>query len=75
MATKSFGIDIIFPWEVGLALVIIGFIIIVIGSKQSKKKIEDFDHFPFFKPTTKILFGGVFVILGLIQMLPLINSG
>jgi len=73
MKTKSFGIDIIFPWEVGLALAIIGFIIIIIGIKQGKKEINDFDNLPFFKPTTKIFFGGVFIIFGLIQLLQLLN--
>jgi hypothetical protein len=73
MKTKSFGIDIIFPWEVGLALVIIGVIIVIIGVRQGKKEIDHLDHFPFFKPTTKILFGGVFIIFGLIQLLQLLN--
>jgi len=70
---KNIGIDIIFPWEVGLGLAIIGVIIIIIGIKQSKNQIDDFDKIPFFKPTTKILFGGVLVIFGLIQLLPLLS--
>ena len=72
MKTKSFGIDIIFPWEVGLALAIIGLIILVLGVKQSKKEIDDFDNLPFFKPTTKIFFGGVLIIFSLIQLLQLL---
>jgi len=36
MKTKSFGIDIIFPWEVGLALGIVGLIILISGVKQGK---------------------------------------
>jgi hypothetical protein len=32
---KSLNIDIIFPWEVGLVLVITGLIFIIIGVKQS----------------------------------------
>ena len=70
---KNIGIDIIFPWEVGLGLAVIGVIIIIIGIKQSKNQIDDFDKIPFFKPTTKILFGGVLVIFGLIQLLPLLS--
>jgi len=70
---KNIGIDIIFPWEVGLGLAIIGVIIIIIGIKQSKNQIDDFDKIPFFKPTTKILFGGVLVIFGFIQLLPLLS--
>jgi len=70
---KNIGIDIIFPWEVGLGLAVIGVIIIIIGIKQSKNQIDDFDKIPFFKPTTKILFGGVLVIFGFIQLLPLLS--
>lgn len=70
---KNIGIDIIFPWEVGLGLAIIGVIIIIIGIKQSKNQIDDFDKIPFFKPTTKILFGGVLVVFGSIQLMQLLN--
>ena len=70
---KNIGIDIIFPWEVGLLLIIIGVIVIIIGIKQSKKEIDDFDKIPFFKPTTKILFGGVLVVFGSIQLMQLLN--
>ena len=70
---KSVGVDIIFPWEIGLVLVIVGLIIVMIGLKQSKKEIDNFDNFPLFKPTTKILFGGVLIIIGLIQLLPLLK--
>lgn len=70
---KSVGIDIIFPWEIGLVLVIVGLIIVIIGVKQSKKEIDHFENFPLFKPTTKILFGGVLIIFGLIQLLPLLK--
>ena len=73
MRTKSLGIDIIFPWEVGLLLIVIGVIVIIIGVKQSKKEINDFDNIPLFKPTTKILFGGVLVVFGLIQLMQLLN--
>ena len=73
MKTKSLGIDIIFPWEVGLALVIIGVLIVIIGVRQSKKEIDHFDNFPLFKPTTKLLFGCVLIIFGLIQLLQLLN--
>ena len=70
---KNIGIDIIFPWEVGLVLAVIGVIIIIIGVKQSKKEIDDFDKILLVKPTAKILFGGVLVIFGLIQLLQLLN--
>ena len=73
MRTKSLGIDIIFPWEIGLLLIVIGIIIIIIGIKQSKKEIDDFDKIPFFKPTTKILLGGVLVVFGSIQLIQLLN--
>jgi len=70
---KNIGIDIIFPWEVGLGLAVVGVTIIIIGVKESKKEIDDFDKIPLFKPTTKLLFGTVLVIFGLIQLLQLLN--
>lgn len=71
---KSLNIDVILPWEVGLVLVIIGTISIVIGVKQSKKEIDDFNKIPLTKPTTKILLGSFLSLFGLIQMLPLLGS-
>ena len=70
---KSLNIDVIFPWEVGLVLVIMGLIFIIIGVRQSKKEIDDFDKIPFIKPTTKILIGSFMAILGSIQLLPLLK--
>ena len=70
---KSFNIDIIFPWEVGLTLALLGLILIIVGVRQSKKDIDDFDKILLVKPTTKILFGGIFCIFGIIQMLPLLK--
>jgi len=69
---KSLNIDIIFPWEVGLILFIIGFLVIVIGIRQSKRQF-DFDEYPFIKPTTKMIFGTFVLIFGAIQMLPLLK--
>ena len=71
---KSLNIDVILPWEVGLVLVTIGTISIVIGVKQSKKEIDDFNKIPLTKPTTKILLGSFLSLFGLIQMLPLLVS-
>ena len=71
---KSFNIDIIFPWEVGCIIVILGFILVLIGMRQGKKDLyDDFDNIPFTKPTTKILFGGIAIIFGAIQLLPLLK--
>ena len=70
---KSLNIDIIIPWEFGLAIVILSFILIIFGVRQSKKEVDDFDKVPLIKPTTKILFGSVFCIFGFIQILPLIK--
>ena len=72
---KSLNIDIILPWEVGLIIVILGFILIFFGLKQDKKKpFDDFDKIPLTKPTTKILFGSFFCLFGLIQLLPLLQE-
>ena len=70
---KSFNIDIIFPWEIGLGLVVFGFILIILGVKQSKREEDDFVNAPFIKPTTKIFLGGVCLIFGGIQMLSLLK--
>jgi len=71
---KSLNIDIIFPWEVGLIIVILGIIIIIIGIKQSKQKpFDDLDKLPLAKPATKIFFGTVALIFGSIQLLPLLK--
>jgi len=71
---KSLNIDIIVPWEIGLILVIISVILIIVGVVQGKNKKDDFDNIPFTKPTTKIFFGGVLLIFGLIQLLPLLKN-
>ena len=70
---KSLNIDIIFPWEIGLILAIIGLSLIIIGVRQSKNKIDDLDKIILIKPTTKIFFGGMAVIFGGIQLLPLLK--
>ena len=70
---KSLNIDIIFPWEVGLIFVILGTFSIIMGVKQSKKDLDDFDKIPLTKPTTKILFGSFLCLFGAIQMLPLLT--
>ena len=71
---KSLNIDIIFPWEIGLIIVILGFILIAIGIRQSKKDLyDDMDDIPLTKPTTKIFFGSIFCLFGFIQMLSLLK--
>jgi hypothetical protein len=71
---KSLNIDIIFPWEVGLIIVILGIITIIIGIKQSKQKpFDDLDKLPLTKPATKIFFGTVALIFGSIQLLPILK--
>ena len=71
---KSLNIDVVFPWEVGLVLVITGLIFIIIGVRQSKKEIDDFDKIPLTKPTTKILLGSFLCLFGAIQMLSLLSN-
>ena len=70
---KSLNIDIIFPWEAGLILAIIGLILVITGVRQSKTKIDDLDKITLIKPTTKIFFGGITIIFGAIQLLPLLK--
>jgi len=71
---KSLNIDIIFPWEIGLIIVILGVLLVIIGVKQSKKKpFDDLEKIPITKPATKIFFGSVVLIFGFIQLLPLLK--
>ena len=70
---KSLNIDIVFPWEVGLVIVLLGIVIILIGIKQSKKPFDDLDRYPITKPTTKIFIGSVALLFGSIQLLPLLK--
>ena len=69
---KSLNIDIIFPWEYGVVFVSLGMLLIILGTKQSKKEF-DIDKTPITKPTTKILFGSFLCIFGFIQLLPLLK--
>lgn len=69
---KSLNIDIMFPWEFGVVFVVVGLILIILGTKQSKKEF-DIDKLPITKPTTKILFGSFLIIFGLIQLLSLLK--
>ena len=69
---KSLNIDIMFPWEYGVVFVSLGMLLIILGTKQSKKEF-DIDKMPITKPTTKILFGSFLCLFGLIQLLPLLK--
>ena len=73
MQTKSLNIDIILPWEAGLIIIILSLALIIFGIRQSKKVQQDFDDIPMIKATTKIFFGSVALIFGLIQTIPLFN--
>ena len=70
---KSLNIDIMFSWETGLLIVCCSIILIIYGIRQSKKVQDDFDDIPLIKPTTKILLGSFALIVGLIQLLPLLK--
>ena len=72
--SKSLNIDAMFPWEVGIIIIILGLILILLGTRQSKKEINSFDDIPFSKPTTKIIFGSTMLLIGLIQILPLLKG-
>ncbi len=68
---KSLSIKAVFPWEVGAVLIVLGLLFIIFGVRQSKKDF-DIKKIPFTKPTTKIIFGASFLLIGLIQILPLL---
>lgn len=69
---KSLGIDAIFPWEIGVVIIVVGILIIYIGNKQSKKKLE-IDKLPLTRPATKIVIGTVLIIFGSVQLIPLLS--
>jgi len=70
---KSLNIDVILPWEIGLIIVFFSLMLIFMGVRQGRNKNDDFDNIPLIKPTTKIFFGSVFLLFGLIQLLPLLK--
>ncbi len=68
---KSLGINIMFPWEIGLIIVIIGIILLYVGYKQGKKKVIDIDKLPLTRPTTKLVSGTILIVFGAVQLFPL----
>ena len=72
MKTKSLNLDILVSPEIGLAILILGIIIIFYGYRQSKKEFN-IDNLPFINPITKIIFGSFFVLFGIVQVLPIIG--
>lgn len=73
MRTKSLGIDIMFSWEIGLVILILGIILVYIGYKQGKKKDIDIDKLPFTRSTTKLVSGTFLIVFGAIQLFPLLG--
>ena len=71
---KGLKVDAIVPWEVGIIIVLIGIVLIFMGNSQSKMKDLDIDKIPVTKPTTKILFGSALILIGLIQLFPLLKG-
>ena len=70
---KGLEIGIFVPWEIGLIIIILGIFLIYIGNRQSKKTDIDLNNLPFIKPTTKIVFGGAMILIGFIQLFPLLK--
>ena len=74
MAPKGLKIPAILPWEFGVIMIIIGFLLIYFGNRQSEQMEIDLNKLPFLKPTTKIIFGSCFILIGAIQLLPLLMN-
>ena len=70
---KGLEIGIFVPWEIGIIIIFIGILLIYIGNRQSKKTDIDLDKLPFIKPTTKIVFGGAMILIGFIQLFPILK--
>lgn len=73
MKTKSLGIDIMFPWEIGLVIIFLGVILVYIGYKQGKNKDIDIDNLPLTRPTTKLFTGTILIVFGAVQLFPLLK--
>ena len=73
MRTKSLGIDIMFPWEVGMIFIILGIILVYFGYRQGKKKDIDINKLPLTRPTTKLIFGTILIVFGAVQLFPLLR--
>ena len=69
---KSLKIDAMMPWEFGLCLICIGVLLIFLGVRQSKKEF-DLNEMYFTRPTTKIILGTFLLIIGGVQLLPLLK--
>tara|TARA_B100001248_G_C27098806_1_gene326057 strand:- start:70 stop:288 length:219 start_codon:yes stop_codon:yes gene_type:complete len=70
---KGLEIGIFVPWEIGIVIILIGICLIFVGNRQSKNTDVDLNKLPFIKPTTKIVFGGAMILIGLIQLFPLLK--
>ena len=70
---KGFEIGIFVSWEIGIIIILLGIFLIYIGNRQSKKTDIDLNKLPFIKPTTKIIFGGAMILIGFIQLFPLLK--
>ena len=70
---KGLEIGIFVPWEIGIVIILLGIFLIYIGNRQSKKTDIDLNKLPFIKPTTKIVFGGAMILIGFIQLFPLLK--
>ena len=73
MRTKSLGIDIMFPWEVGMIFIILGIILVYFGYRQGKKKDIDINKLPLTRPTTKLISGTILIVFGAVQLFPLLR--
>jgi len=71
---KSLGIDILFPWEVGLVIITLGIILVYVGYKQGKKKDIDIDKLPLTRSTTKLVTGTILIVFGAVQLFPLLRG-
>lgn len=70
---KGLEIGIFLPWEIGVIIILLGILLVYIGNNQSKKTDIDLNKLPFVKPTTKIVFGGAMILIGFIQLFPLLK--
>ena len=71
---KGLKVNAIMPWELGLLLIIVGIVLIIFGIRQGKKKDIDLNNLPFTKSTTKIIFGFSLILIGFVQLLPIIRA-
>lgn len=64
---------VVFSWEVGLCIVLVGCVLIFVGARKSEAEV-DLNNLPLFTPLTHYFVGAIAVLFGLVQIAPSLMS-